>query len=176
MFESCLALEDDDGERQRGRHLTSQDYLQEILYTYTIIFSRDRFSRKAFAKDQKKQRIKLPQESPDPLLKRLCTMDSLKESSPDLHYGDLKLSYSPEEDFPFFAKRLSVLQEYTLSQAPNDWKTLWQDRRNPKEFYAFWAALIFGVSAILLAFIQVIGMIVQIYAQYQGNQSASRSS
>lgn len=47
-------------------------------------------------------------------------------------------------------------------QAPNNWTTLWRDRRNPREFYAFWAALIFGVSTIVLAALSVIGMVVQI--------------
>lgn len=166
MFESCLELEDDDKYRQKNPPFNSRDYLQEVLYTYTIIFGQDRYS--TFIKDQKRRRVKLPQESPDPLLQQLCAANSSKEFLQDLHCGDLKLSYSPEVDFPFFAKRLSVLQEYTLSQAPNDWKTLWRDRRNPREFYTFWAALIFGLSALLLALIQVIGLTVQIY---QGTKS-----
>lgn len=136
-----------------------------------MIFGCDGLSRDALAQDLKKGNIEFPSSCPDPLLRRLCVTDWLKQSSPELNFGDLKLSYSPEDDFPFFGKRLSVLQDYTLMQAPNNWTTLWLDRRNPREFYAFWAALIFGVSALLLAFIQIIGMIVQIIAQYQSNDS-----
>lgn len=169
IYKSC---EDDEQETHRNTTpLTSRDCLREILYTYTVIFGANELSRHALAQDLRKEIIAFPVNSPDVLLRRLCLTDLLKESSGELNFGDLKLSYSPEDDFPFFGKRLAALQDYTLMQAPNNWTTLWLDRRNPREFYAFWAALVFGVSALVLAFVQVIGMVVQIVAQYQSTGS-----
>jgi hypothetical protein len=59
-------------------------------------------------------------------------------------------SYSAQDDFPLFGGRLAKIQEFNLRQQPSELWDLWRDRRNPLQWYTFWAVLFVGGASILL--------------------------
>lgn len=65
-------------------------------------------------------------------------------------------SYSSQDDFPLFGKRLAKLQEFIVRQQPSELSDLWRDRRSPLQWYTFWAVLIVGGISILLGLIQTL--------------------
>ncbi|KAI0435544.1 hypothetical protein F4803DRAFT_545204 [Xylaria telfairii] len=70
-------------------------------------------------------------------------------------------TYSVENDFPIFGQRLLVLQAFNMRQQPSKVRDLWRDRRNPLQWYTFWAVLLVGGISILLAVLQLVVAIVQ---------------
>jgi len=64
-------------------------------------------------------------------------------------------AYSSQDDFPLFGQRLMKLQEFSLRQQPSRLRDLWRDRRNPLQWYTFWAVLIFGGVSIIIALLQL---------------------
>jgi hypothetical protein len=63
-------------------------------------------------------------------------------------------SYSAQDDFPLLGQRLTKLQDFTLRQQPSELWDLWRDRRNPLQWYTFWAVLVVGGISILLGVLQ----------------------
>jgi hypothetical protein len=99
-------------------------------------------------------------EHPSPLLpstifpsSALDLDDQLQESETD----------SAHDDFAVFGPRLLILQRYNMRQQPSKVKDLWRDRRNPLQWYTFWAVLWIGGAGIVLAVLQVLVGIVQVY-------------
>jgi hypothetical protein len=92
----------------------------------------------------------------DPLLKDLCTWPydrtiaalplsiwpiSCRSFEDTLQEED---SYSSQDDFPVYGQRLAKLQEFCQRQQPSRLRDLWRDRRNPLQWYTFWAVLVVG--------------------------------
>ncbi|PVH79293.1 hypothetical protein DL98DRAFT_589529 [Cadophora sp. DSE1049] len=74
-------------------------------------------------------------------------------------------TYSARDDFPVFGPRLLTLQRYNLRRQPSKILDLWRDRRNPLQWYTFWAVVIVGGCGLLLAALQLaVGVIQVIYA------------
>jgi hypothetical protein len=71
-------------------------------------------------------------------------------------------SYSAQDDFPMFSQRLAALQEFSLRQQPSKLRDLWRDRRNPLQWYTFWAVLIVGGASIIIGLLQLVVAIVAI--------------
>lgn len=80
-------------------------------------------------------------------------------------YNQLQESdtYSARDDFPIFGPRLLILQRYNMRQQPSRVRDLWRDRRNPLQWYTFWAVLWVGGVSIVLAVLQVLVGVAQIY-------------
>ncbi|KAL4745268.1 hypothetical protein BDW72DRAFT_208347 [Aspergillus terricola var. indicus] len=72
-------------------------------------------------------------------------------------------TYSSRNDFPYFGSRILVLQQYNLTQQPRRVRDLWRDRRNPLQWYTFWAVLCIGGISIILSLLQLAATIVQTY-------------
>ncbi|KAH8703632.1 hypothetical protein BGW36DRAFT_443975 [Talaromyces proteolyticus] len=72
-------------------------------------------------------------------------------------------TYSVRNDFPVFGPRLLILQRYNMRQQPSRVRDLWRDRRNPLQWYTFWAVLWIGGVSIILAVLQVLVGVAQIY-------------
>lgn len=70
--------------------------------------------------------------------------------------------YSVRDDFPILGARLLILQHYNMRQQPSRVRDLWRDRRNPLQWYTFWAVLWIGGVTIVLAVLQVLVGVVQI--------------
>jgi hypothetical protein len=64
--------------------------------------------------------------------------------------------YSARDDFPRLGPRLIKLQQFSLRQRPSKLTDLWRDRRNPLQWYTFWAVLLVGGLANMLAALQLL--------------------
>lgn len=71
-------------------------------------------------------------------------------------------TYSACDDFPVFGHRLLKLQRYSMRQQPSRVRDLWRDRRNPLQWYTFWAVLWIGGLTSALAMLQLVVGVVQI--------------
>lgn len=71
-------------------------------------------------------------------------------------------SYSSQDDFPLLGQRLAKIQEFTLRQQPSKLTDLWRDRRNPLQWYTFWAVLVVGGFSILIGMLQLFVGIAQL--------------
>jgi hypothetical protein len=101
------------------------------------------------------------QQSPDvfhdPLLHELCSQSWTKQSVyDDVDASPAKLVYSAHTDFPYFGERLLALQEHVLFQAPNDFRSLWRDRRDVGKFWGLAAVIGFGIATLMIGVIQII--------------------
>ena len=57
----------------------------------------------------------------------------------------------PYERFPELGPRVKVLMEFMEKQKPRGFFALWRDKRDSNSWYTFWAAVILGVAAFILA-------------------------
>lgn len=143
--------------------------------SYRLVFGQSRSARKLAIASLRLLKERNPKEY-DPLLSLLCAQpynskirtlhvslwpvscrsfeDTLQEDS----------AYSSQDDFPMFGQRLAKLQEFNLRQQPSKLRDLWRDRRNPLQWYTFWAVLIFGGFSLLLALLQLIVAVAQLIA------------
>lgn len=76
-------------------------------------------------------------------------------------------TYSACDDFPVFGQRLRLLQDYSMGQQPSTVKDLWRDRRNPLQWYTFWAVIWVGGFSILLSLLQLFVNVAQLYLATQ---------
>ena len=72
--------------------------------------------------------------------------------------------YNARDDFPRLGPRLIKLQQFSLRQSPSKLTDLWRDRRNPLQWYTFWAVLLVGGVANILAALQLAVSIAQLKA------------
>ena len=160
---------------------------QEILMSFRLLFGQTSSSRKKceIALEELKEQDNLF----DQLLETVCKSsykDADVKSLPsfwpsscltvdgrNLQEAD---SYSSQDDFPIFGQRLAKLQAFTLRQQPTKLLDLWRDRRNPLQFYTFWAVLVIGGLGILLAFLQLVVAVWQLaLAQAAANPSSEKA-
>ena len=162
---------------------------REVLLTYRPIFGQSPRSRK-LAKDklywEKLVRLELRQDAIDPLLEELCTaplstswitrilsphkelqlsarfFPPTRTNVPTGKFTE-SASYTVRHDFPIFGARLLALQEYNERQKPTRARDLWRDRRNPLQWYTFWAVIWVGSISIILGTLQLAVSIAQLY-------------
>lgn len=140
--------------KEQNRHSNSSDnaikaHIDPFLSTIctTPLFSRLRFFSLV---SQKKQHDLLPGTLFPPSV--LDIHDQLQECD----------TYSACDDFPVFGHRLLKLQRYSMRQQPSRVRDLWRDRRNPLQWYTFWAVLWIGGLTSALAALQLVVGVVQI--------------
>lgn len=147
---------------------------REILLSYRLLFAQSSHSRRLIT--HQLQRLQ-SQPGLDPVLTTLCTVplrslqcgpkrlpDIFPYSTMDVN-GRLQESstYSVHEDFPCFGSRLLSLQRFSSRQQPSRVKDLWRDRRNPLQWYTFWAVLVVGGISIVLSILQLLVGVAQLY-------------
>ncbi|KAK1471448.1 hypothetical protein CCUS01_05930 [Colletotrichum cuscutae] len=146
-----------------------QNYItleQEVLVSYRLLFGQSARSRKMI-KSQLEKLEKDNGQSIDKLLYTLCgpkkEVDKLPRSIWPVGCRDFEQEkllesdvYSAQSDFPRLGYRLINLQRFSLRQKPRRLTDLWRDRRNPLQWYTFWAVLWVGGAGIILAIIQTI--------------------
>lgn len=135
--------------------------------SYRLLFGQSRSARK-LAKDSLRVLEEKDADEYDPLLDLLCAQacNSQTRTLPKSLWPvscrsfeqtlQEESAYSSQDDFPMFGQRLAKLQEFNLRQQPNKLRDLWRDRRNPLQWYTFWAVLIFGICSLLLTLLQVL--------------------
>lgn len=136
---------------------TPGKFYKEIIESYRMIFGQDKHSWKLFRSTAAGKLLEHSSkaERNDPLLRDLCNKRWLEQDVyRDINAGPAKLVY-PASDFVYFADRLLTLQDFVLMERPNDWKSLWHDRRDIGRFWALWAVVWFGGITIFLTIIQI---------------------
>lgn len=140
------------------------------MLSYRLLFGQHPRSRKRVRRLLAAQRTK---EQPngnneDPLLEKVCTLTNkrLHQELPSSSWPPSCVSYeghlleqevySAELDFPILGSRLLRIQAFNLRQQPRRIRDLWRDRRNPLQWYTFWAVLIIGGATILLGVLQLL--------------------
>ncbi|OBT61230.1 hypothetical protein VE03_09672 [Pseudogymnoascus sp. 23342-1-I1] len=157
---------------------------REVLLSYRLLFGQSSHSR-VLLTDLLAQ-LKKASKEVDPFLISLCTTPlspsffSMRRSSPmlpselfpssSLDINNLLMesdAYSARDDFPTFGSRLAALQRYNLRQQPRRMRDLWRDRRNPLQWYTFWAVLVIGGPSIIIGLLQLFASGWQIYIAAQ---------
>jgi len=156
---------------------------QEVLMSYRLLFGQTRGAQRlarAALKELREQEGEY-----DSLLDLLCTRPcdktvlnlplSLWPVTCRSHEGSLQeeSTYSSQDDFPLFGQRLTKLQEFSLRQQPSRLRDLWRDRRNPLQWYTFWAVLVIGGFSSLVTFLQLLVSTAQLAATYTVAQPCS---
>jgi hypothetical protein len=144
---------------------------QEVLMSYRLLFGQSRAARGLGKTLLQKMESK---HDYDQLLACLCTkprrevVKKLPESFWPVSCRDFDNvlqevdSYSSRDDFPMLGSRLTAIQEFNLRQQPRRLRDLWRDRRNPLQWYTFWAVLVIGGLSIILAILQLVAAIVAV--------------
>ncbi|KAF4815335.1 hypothetical protein CGCSCA5_v007256 [Colletotrichum siamense] len=91
-----------------------------------------------------------------------ATMKLLEREGIDLHDMREQFPDRPRfRDFKYYKPRM-VDVAYEFLNPPRRWETIWKDRRNPMQFWAFWLGLlififtlVFGIMATVLAGMQL---------------------
>lgn len=145
----------------------------EVLLSYRLIFGQTRGSRQLAKAALRLERNRGADEY-DELLELVCThpYDRKLRDLPSALWpvtcrnfqGSLQeqSSYSSQDDFPLLGQRLAKLQSFTRRQQPSELWDLWRDRRNPLQWYTFWAVLIVGGISIVLGVLQLLVGIAQL--------------
>ncbi|KAF4992901.1 hypothetical protein FGRMN_6844 [Fusarium graminum] len=152
---------------------------QEVLLSYRLIFAQSKHSSKLIQQELCDASHK---SSVDPFLVTLCSSplkDLHKSTFPSDIFphsvlnvdGKLQESdtYSVGEDFRYFGSRLLILQRYSLRQQPSRVMDIWRDRRNPLQWYTFWAVIWVGGASLVFSFFQLLVGIAQLYFAAAGN-------
>ena len=85
-------------------------------------------------------------------------MQDLKRSASTVTVRDI---FTQEADFPIFAARLHILQEYVRNQPRSGMKAVWHDRKDMKDWYTFWAVIAFGSIGVVIGICQIVLQAVQ---------------
>lgn len=156
--------------------------------SYRLLFGQAHASRRRIEASLRKLKAESPRHY-DPFLDMVCTepgdllVQSKLGSYPSLwptscrtFEGELlqeNSTYSSEDDFPMLGQRLVGLQEFNLRQQPSQLRDLWRDRRNPLQWYTFWAVLVVGGLSLLIGILQLAVAIAQLATQDKGGDKHS---
>jgi hypothetical protein len=153
---------------------------REVLLSYRLLFGQSSHSRKLAS--ELFEQLEKSSGQIDPFLSTICGVSATQSSflrrfpksripvelmptsNIDLHDSLIESdTYSARNDFPHFGPRLLAVQQYNLKQQPSRIRDLWRDRRNPLQWYTFWAVVWVGGISILLSVFQLAVGIVQAY-------------
>ncbi|KAJ5113777.1 hypothetical protein N7456_002311 [Penicillium angulare] len=131
-------------------------FFKEILESYKLLFAENEASRHHYRRTERRYLRKALGDKFDPYLDELCGLSKEGKSTsnqPRIHYTD---------EFPILGSRLEGLQEFIDRQPPRSGKTLWKDKRNMKDWWTFWAVIIFGSIGTIIGILQVVLAVLQI--------------
>ncbi len=159
---------------------------QEVILSYRLLFGQDRKSRKVAREEVSRLKNSCAKHNVDTMLVDLCerkyehgsqwwkTYDKVLQGYPSEIWpitcrtmeGQLQQSdvYSARDDFPRLGQRLIKLQQFNSRQRPSKLTDLWRDRRNPLQWYTFWAVVLVGGMANILAALQLLVALAELQA------------
>lgn len=173
-----LSLED------RDQYCVSLE--QEVILSYHLLFGQDDKSRKVAREEVSRLKNSCAEHSVNAMLLDLCerkyehgrlwwkTYDKVLQGYPSEIWpitcrtmeGHLQQSdiYNARDDFPRLGSRPIKPQQFNSRQRPSKVTDLWRDRRNPLQWYTFWAVVLVGGMANILAALQLLASLVQLQA------------
>jgi len=167
LFDDILGHTDslDDPSNSDVPTQNAQAFYREILLTYRVIFGQDTHSWSILPGRIPASFLHAESVDSDPLLEDLMARPWRKQIVfSKIKAGPAKVVY-PVADFPFFGNRLRALQEFVLTQAPDNFWSVIRDRRDINRLWNIRAAMIFGISATFLGFMQIVVAVIQITKQ-----------
>jgi hypothetical protein len=92
----------------------------------------------------------------DPLLDVLCGTKAVPVKYGPKDYFKERGVYDLSTNFPYLGRQLAELRKHNMEQSPRKLSELWKDRRNPVQYFAFWATIIIGGLALFLSLLQAL--------------------
>lgn len=92
----------------------------------------------------------------DPLLDVLCGTKEIPVKYGLKGYFRDRGVYDLPIAFPYLGRQLADLRKHNMEQHPRELSELWKDRRNPVQFFAFWATIIIGGLSLFLSLVQAL--------------------
>jgi len=143
------------------------------LHLKSLKSKKRRATIRTLLKDSKGERCELPIDclkQLDPLGRNANNEGIEDDQSSDLdeeeHLGfQAKVSYAAH---PMLTERVKILIDYMEKQKPKGFIALWKDKRDSSSWYTFWAAVIFGFVALVLALASLAVLAAQTWATFQG--------
>ncbi|KAG4441819.1 hypothetical protein IFR05_002683 [Cadophora sp. M221] len=153
-----------------GPDFPIDEYFEEILLTYRLLFGQDSRSWKAFSRMVTTRDDNIipgvSSWSSDPLLYTLCAKSCSSEEAQAI-YEDIEanepIEYYPHSEFPFFGKRLLELQQVVQQHQPQNVRSLLNDRRNVAAWYNLWNNQILVLFATVTIFLMVLSLVFQVW-------------
>jgi len=151
--------------------IPTDEFFEEIIRSYRLLFGQDDRSWKAFARLiptlEGSSQADETTWACDPLLFTLCGTSSSCEESRGL-YDDLGIlpqanCYNPASEFPFFGKRLMALQQLVKQNPPQNIMGLINDRRDKAAWFAFISNQLLVFFATFTILLMVLSLIFQIW-------------
>jgi hypothetical protein len=130
----------------------TEEFFEEILLTYRLIFGQDDRSYKAFSRmvpvwEERRGRTSWETTwACDPMLFILCGKSATSEEARKI-YDEIGANepasesadyYNANAEFPFFGKRLLELQQFIRQHQPQNVRALLNDRRDVAAWYTLW--------------------------------------
>jgi hypothetical protein len=138
------------------------EYFREVLLSYRLIFGQNKASWTAFKKkipawgnrwncstgqgESTDPERDQQNDDSDPLLLTLCgsgyNLPNARRIYEEIEaIDDVAQYYHPHYEFPFFGRRLLILQSFVKGRHPHNWKALWHDTRNVAFWWTFWVCV-----------------------------------
>jgi hypothetical protein len=151
--------------------IRADEFFEEILRSYRLIFGQDERSYKAFSKMLTKleedQGQGMSIGACDPLLRVLCGQSSMSNEAKYIYEeidANQQTTYcNPDTEFPFFGKRLMELQQFEKQHQPQNVKTLLSDRRDVAAWFTLWNNQLLVYFATFTIFIMLVSLGFQIW-------------
>ena len=121
--------------------------LHETLLSYRLLFGQNKQARKLFRNIDPFAAV--PEVCKDHSLLALCGRRSCSMTVAQCD----KTSYDLQQDFPILRNKITRLHKALSASQLRIWRELWSDKRDSAGWLTFWAVIIFGGFAILLAFV-----------------------
>ncbi|KAM0186993.1 hypothetical protein ACHAPI_011421 [Fusarium lateritium] len=164
LFNDLTQAVEDDADTSKALS-RMQVYHREIVLTFRVVFGQD---KKSSSRQNLDSSVFVKMDSDagnerDPLLQQLCTKDwNEAQIYSDIRSEPVKTAYLADQDFPYFADRLLALQDFVLTQNPDDFWTLLADRRDMNRLWTVRAAVVFGGLVLILTILQLVFAITQV--------------
>ena len=129
--------------------IATDEFFEEMLITYRLLFGQDEKSWRAFARMANAWEAEQSSDKPgsfDPLLRTLCAQSCLSDTAAiiykEIDAGVIASQYEPHTQFPFFGARLLELQEFVKQHQPQSVRGLFSDKRDVEKWWTLWSNLV----------------------------------
>jgi len=163
--------------------IPTDEFFEEILRSYRLIFGQDEPSYRHFSK-----MLNAEQESCgpvranwafDPLLQVLCGQSSTSTQARKL-YDEIDLNQTGShvnlKDFPFFGKKLDDLAQFDRNYHPQTVNALLNDKRDLPSYFNNRSTQLLVAFAILTIFLMLVSLIFQIWQVILARQQLEQGS
>jgi len=162
--------------------IPTDEFFEEILRSYRLIFGQDERSWQSFSK----MLTRLEEEQGqgrsiwacDPLLRVLCGQSSTSTEAAYIYEEidtNQRTTYcNPETEFPFFGKRLMELEQFDKQHQPKSVRGVLNDRRDVAAWFTLWSNQLLVAFATFTILLMVLSLGFQIWQTILTRQQLSQ--